>query len=341
MARGSSTGIILILFMCVIFVIGGGLYVYTTRDQEGDTCTGDDPNAEYTLDQDLNCTFVQCYPGFGINEDGACVFIAEEKATTELELAREDLKLKQLAAQSAEITSEGEKSKAAAELVAAEDRQRAAALALEAAKDERKAAEIEREAELAAELVAAEDRQRAAALALEAAKDERKAAEIEREAELAAEAAESERKAAEIAELAAKEVLVVECKKFRIKGRYRFYLKDMGDGGLRTDKRNVPGTKGWEFEGSFPNNLRIKGPNGYYLKDMDIDEKVRFDKRSTVPGVGGWSIEGLKLNDVRIKSARGRYLAMKTDGALYMHKSKKKPDANAWKLVCAVGDIIT
>ena len=304
MARGSSTGIILILFMCVIFVIGGGLYVYTTRDQEGDTCTGDDPNAEYTLDQDLNCTFVQCYPGFGINEDGACVFIAEEKATTELELAREDLKLKQLAAQSAEITSEGEKSKAAAELVAAEDRQRAAALALEAAKDERKAAEIEREAELAAE------------------------------------AAESERKAAEIAELAAKEVLVVECKKFRIKGRYRFYLKDMGDGGLRTDKRNVPGTEGWEFEGSFPNNLRIKGPNGYYLKDMDIDEKVRFDKRSTVPGVGGWSIEGLKLNDVRIKSARGRYLAMKTDGALYMHKSKI-PDANAWKIVCARGDIIT
>ena len=304
MARGSSTGIILILFMCVIFVIGGGLYVYTTRDQEGDTCTGDDPNAEYTLDQDLNCTFVQCYPGFGINEDGACVFIAEEKATTELELAREDLKLKQLAAQSAEITSEGEKSKAAAELVAAEDRQRAAALALEAAKDERKAAEIEREAELAAE------------------------------------AAESERKAAEIAELAAKEVLVVECKKFRIKGRYRFYLKDMGDGGLRTDKRNVPGTEGWEFEGSFPNNLRIKGPKGYYLKDMDIDEKVRFDKRSTVPGVGGWSIEGLKLNDVRIKSARGRYLAMKTDGALYMHKSKI-PDANAWKIVCARGDIIT
>lgn len=304
MARGSSTGIILILFMCVIFVIGGGLYVYTTRDQEGDTCTGDDPNAEYTLDQDLNCTFVQCYPGFGINEDGACVFIAEEKATTELELAREDLKLKQLAAQSAEITSEGEKSKAAAELVAAEDRQRAAALALEAAKDERKAAEIEREAELAAE------------------------------------AAESERKAAEIAELAAKEVLVVECKKFRIKGRYRFYLKDMGDGDLRTDKRNVPGTEGWEFEGSFPNNLRIKGPNGYYLKDMNIDEKVRFDKRSTVRGVGGWSIEGLKLNDVRIKSASGRYLAMKTDGALYMHK-RKIPDANAWKLVCARGDIIT
>jgi len=167
MARGSSTGIILILFMCVIFVIGGGLYVYTTRDQAGDKCTGDDPNAEYTLDQDLNCTFVQCYPGFGINEDGACVFIAEEKAKTELELAREDLKLKQLAAQSAEITSEGEKAKAAAELLAAEDRQRAAALALEAAEDER----------------------RAAALALEAAEDERKAAEIEREAELAAEAA--------------------------------------------------------------------------------------------------------------------------------------------------------
>ena len=297
MARGSSTGIILILFMCVIFVIGGGLYVYTTRDQEGDTCTGDDPNAEYTLDQDLNCTFVQCYPGFGINEDGACVFIAEEKAKTELELAREDLKLKQLAAQSAEITSEEEKAKAAAELVAAEDRQRAAALALEAAEDERKAAEIEREAELAAE------------------------------------AAEAERKAAEIAELAAKEVLVVGCKKFRIKGRYRFYLKDMGDGGLRTDKRNVSGTEGWEFEGSFPNNLRIKGPKGYYLKDMNIDEKVRFDNRSTVPGVGGWSIEGLKMNDVRIKSRYGRYLAMNTDGALYMHISKI-PDANAWKIVC-------
>jgi hypothetical protein len=74
---------------------------------------------------------------------------------------------------------------------------------------------------------------------------------------------------------------------------------------------------------------------------MNIDNKVRFDKRSTVPGVGGWSIEGLKLNDVRIKSARGRYLAMKTNGALYMDKSKKIPDANAWKLVCTRGDIIT
>jgi hypothetical protein len=127
--------------------------------------------------------------------------------------------------------------------------------------------------------------------------------------------------------------LVVGCKKFRIKGRYLYYLKDMGDGNLRTDKRTVSGTEGWEFEGSFPNNLRIKGPKGYYLKDMNIDNKVRFDNRSTVPGVGGWSIEGLKMNDVRIKSRYGRYLAMNTDGALYMHISKI-PDANAWKIVC-------
>jgi hypothetical protein len=144
--------VIIILIVCVFFIIGG-LYVYKMRDQEGDTCTGDDPNAKYTLGENLECRFATCAPGFEINENGTCVFIAEEEAKAELELARNELELKMIALQEENLMSEEEKAQAVADLAAAEARLEDARLALEeemgrkAAAEALEAAEAERIAE--------------------------------------------------------------------------------------------------------------------------------------------------------------------------------------------------
>jgi hypothetical protein len=174
--------VIIILIVCMIFVIGGGLYVYKMRDQEGDTCTGDDPNAKYTLDENLECRFATCAPGFEINENGTCVFIAEEEAKTELELARKELEVKKSALQQEKLVSDEVKAQAVTELTAAEARLEAARLAIEEAKAE---GNIVSEA-LEVELTAAEARHEATSLALEEAEAEANAATEAYEVELAA-----------------------------------------------------------------------------------------------------------------------------------------------------------
>jgi len=174
--------VIIILIVCMIFVIGGGLYVYKMRDQEGDTCTGDDPNAKYTLDENLECRFATCAPGFEINENGTCVFIAEEEAKTELELARKELEVKKSALQQEKLVSDEVKAQAVTELTAAEARLEAARLAIEEAKAE---GNIVSEA-LKVELTAAEARHEATSLALEEAEAEANAATEAYEVELAA-----------------------------------------------------------------------------------------------------------------------------------------------------------
>jgi hypothetical protein len=122
---------VIILIVCVFFIIGG-LYVYKMRDQEGDICTGDDPNAKYTLDEKLECRFATCAPGFEINENGTCVFIAEEEAKAELELAREELEVKKSALQQENLMNDEVKAQAVADLAAAEARLEDANEALEA-----------------------------------------------------------------------------------------------------------------------------------------------------------------------------------------------------------------
>jgi hypothetical protein len=130
---------VIILIVCVFFIIGG-LYVYKMRDQEGDICTGDDPNAKYTLDEKLECRFATCAPGFEINENGTCVFIAEEEAKAELELAREELEVKKSALQQENLMNDEVKAQAVADLAAAEARLEDANEAIEEAEMGRKAA---------------------------------------------------------------------------------------------------------------------------------------------------------------------------------------------------------
>ena len=125
---------------------------------------------------------------------------------------------------------------------------------------------------------------------------------------------------------------LIGCNTFRIKSRYGYYLKDMGDGTLRADTRILGGeTTGWTIEGTFPDDFKLKGPNGYYLKDMG-DAAVRLDSRSNIPGISGWSTKG-SLNNLNIKGSTGRYLAMKDNGDIYFHTGQI-PDANAWKMEC-------
>ena len=125
------------------------------------------------------------------------------------------------------------------------------------------------------------------------------------------------------------------CNSFVIKSRYGYYLKDMGDGALRADKRkNIPGINGWTFERIYSDHTykyRIKGPEGYYLKDMDLnDGAIRLDKRSHLSSK--WNLSGSQTN-LNIISDSGNYLCMNNDGAIYIHGSNI-PDSNAWSVAC-------
>ena len=127
------------------------------------------------------------------------------------------------------------------------------------------------------------------------------------------------------------------CTTFRIKSRYDYYLKDQGDGVLRSDSRILAGeTKGWTIEGTYPTNFRIKGPKGYYLKDMGPDHGagVRLDTRVIGGETNGWNLPHTgNLTNLNIKSPKGRYLCMNENGNLYFH-SANIPHSNAWKIEC-------
>ena len=127
---------------------------------------------------------------------------------------------------------------------------------------------------------------------------------------------------------------VAQCANFvRIKSRYGYYLKDMGDGELRSDKRSdIPGIGEWKFEGSFPDDVRIKAPNGQYLVDLG-DAHVRLEWQNWKTGVNGWKILGNDFTNLNIKSPTNKYLAMNSNGAIYLH-GNQIPDANAWKIEC-------
>jgi hypothetical protein len=128
--------------------------------------------------------------------------------------------------------------------------------------------------------------------------------------------------------------VVAQCANFvRIKSRYGYYLKDMGDGELRSDKRSdIPGIGEWKFEGSFPDDVRIKAPNGQYLVDLG-DAFVRLEWQNWKPGVNGWKILGNDFTNLNIKSPTNKYLCMKSDGKIFLHGSQL-PEANAWKIEC-------
>src|SRR5210317_1468332 len=72
-SRGSedSTIIIVIMMMvmimcCISSVLAGGAWFLFFVPQEGDSCKGDDKNAEFEIDEDGECTFVTCDSGYRV-----------------------------------------------------------------------------------------------------------------------------------------------------------------------------------------------------------------------------------------------------------------------------------
>jgi hypothetical protein len=102
--------ILILLLLSVTIGVGGYISVKMKGgESEGDTCTGDDLNAKYTLNENLECRFVGCYPGFEINENGTCAFIAkEDKKNAVQEVAAEDKKnaVQEVAAEALEAVPE-------------------------------------------------------------------------------------------------------------------------------------------------------------------------------------------------------------------------------------------
>jgi hypothetical protein len=71
-ASGDSTMIlvfmmIMMVMCCISSVLAGGIWFLFFTPEEGDSCKGDDKNAEFEIDEDGECTFVTCDSGYRVD----------------------------------------------------------------------------------------------------------------------------------------------------------------------------------------------------------------------------------------------------------------------------------
>ena len=66
---GDPTMIVIFMIMmcCISSVLGGGAWLLFFTPQEGDSCKGNDKNAEFEIDEDGKCTFVACDSGYQVD----------------------------------------------------------------------------------------------------------------------------------------------------------------------------------------------------------------------------------------------------------------------------------
>ena len=84
MANGSVLIVLLVLCsssLCISSVASAG-GVLVTRPMEGDTCIGDDENAESIVNEG-ECAFVSCASGYELNSDGVCAIPIPTRGTRE------------------------------------------------------------------------------------------------------------------------------------------------------------------------------------------------------------------------------------------------------------------
>ena len=72
---------IMMIVSCIMSVMAGGGWLLFYAKEEGDSCKGDDKKGEYEIDEDGDCTFMQCKAGFALHE-GVCT---EDKSGDECE----------------------------------------------------------------------------------------------------------------------------------------------------------------------------------------------------------------------------------------------------------------
>jgi hypothetical protein len=58
---------IMVVMCCISSVLGGGAWLLFFTPQEGDSCKGNDKNAEFEIDEDGKCTFVACDSGYQVD----------------------------------------------------------------------------------------------------------------------------------------------------------------------------------------------------------------------------------------------------------------------------------
>ena len=84
MANGSILLVLLVLCsssLCISSVASAG-GVLVTRPMEGDTCIGDDENAESIVSEG-ECAFVSCASGYELNSNGVCAIPIPTRGTKE------------------------------------------------------------------------------------------------------------------------------------------------------------------------------------------------------------------------------------------------------------------
>jgi hypothetical protein len=65
---------IMVVMCCISSVLSGGARLLFFTPQEGDSCKGNDKNAEFEIDEDGKCTFVACDSGYQVDvATGTCV----------------------------------------------------------------------------------------------------------------------------------------------------------------------------------------------------------------------------------------------------------------------------
>ena len=74
--------LVLLIMSSVFLALGGAVWVFT-RPVEGDECKGEDPNAEYEIDDKGKCVFIKCKGGY-VYDGKSCVVPKEEEDEEEV-----------------------------------------------------------------------------------------------------------------------------------------------------------------------------------------------------------------------------------------------------------------
>ena len=72
-AKEEMVVVVLIMICCVFFIIAGVGAAWFGQGKKGDKCKGPVENAKYELDERLECQYLGCNEGYGLDGTGTCV----------------------------------------------------------------------------------------------------------------------------------------------------------------------------------------------------------------------------------------------------------------------------
>jgi len=72
-AKEEMVVVVLIMICCVFFILAGFGAAWFGQGKKGDKCKGPVENAKYELDERLECQYLGCNEGYGLDGTGTCV----------------------------------------------------------------------------------------------------------------------------------------------------------------------------------------------------------------------------------------------------------------------------